>query len=245
MSNTPDGPDGSASDRSSIQRRAGKVRRFRSVLATAAFLLAALDTLANENEPSGFRGMPWGTPLAAVQSQMTLLKPGKYVKIAESLSFAGVQLQQIQYEFKDGRFEGVELYARPGLGEGTRLRVALQAQFGKPSIVKDELTTFWVGDTSRVGWFCAREGQCVAFIIPQPSNNTAVGKKSQEDLLMARYHECRTHCTSMYIICNTGSRESYGTWVPPALRCDDNLAICESDCDGELHRRQYEISRAR
>jgi hypothetical protein len=217
------------------------------VMASAACLLAALDALGYQNEPSGFRGMPWGTPFAAVQSQMIALQGGKYMKVPENLWFAGVRLERIQYEFYDGRFDRVSLVAQRGFLQGTRLLAALKARFGEPSIVGPAGLTrvFWLGATTRIGFSCGSDQQCVALIVQHPADNAAIPQKPLADVATERYGQCLSHCTSMYIICNMGSRETHGEWVPPALRCDDNLALCKSDCKGELHRREQEVSRTR
>jgi hypothetical protein len=245
MNNTPRVPNRSARDRPLILGGPAMSRRFRSVLATTACLLAALDASAYQNEPTGFRGMPWGTPLAAVQFQFVLLKSGKYAKVQENLSFGEVHLQRIEYGFEDGRFDAVELYPERGLLEGARLLADLKAKFGKPSMVLDDGSSFWVGNTINIAWSCAN-AQCWALIGRQHASDSAnTPKKSDEGLAMVSWQSCQHHCTTMHIICKMGTTETYGGYVPPSERCDDNLAMCKSDCDGELHRRQYENRRVK
>jgi hypothetical protein len=45
------------------------MRKFLVAVAVSIALLPTI-TFAFQNEPSGFRGIAWGTPFAAVQAQM-------------------------------------------------------------------------------------------------------------------------------------------------------------------------------
>jgi hypothetical protein len=95
MNDTPDMPERSARDRPRTQRSAGMVARFGSVIGTALGLLVAHDTLAYDNVAGGFRDMPWGTPLAAVQSQMRAVNPN----LALCKSDCDGELHRRQLEF--------------------------------------------------------------------------------------------------------------------------------------------------
>lgn len=97
----------------------------------------ALAVQAFENEPDGFRGIAWGTPIADVAHEMTQIGPtrGKmkmYIRRGERLQIGAARLEGIRYFFRDDRLTGVHIRAANTVSDGTALRDAFFATFGTP-----------------------------------------------------------------------------------------------------------------
>ena len=81
------------------------MRTISIALAAAVWVLLPTGAIAFQNEPTGFRGIAWGTPLSAVQSQMRPLgatpagQDQAYVRIRDNMTIGGAMLEKILYKF--------------------------------------------------------------------------------------------------------------------------------------------------
>ncbi|MGC2077687.1 MAG: hypothetical protein WA728_16985, partial [Xanthobacteraceae bacterium] len=85
----------------------------------------------NFNEPSGFRGIPWGTPLSSLGIQMKLDPTGGgnlYRRTNDKLMLGDVPLVKVLYHFHRGTFGSAFLKSAPETD--TQMIAAFKAQFG-------------------------------------------------------------------------------------------------------------------
>ena len=123
-------------------------------LVAAAFPLHAS---AFENEPKGFRGLDWDTPIESVQKQLILIagegKETYYLRASDKLEIGDARLRDIVYRFYDGRFFGVVI--RPARGNRDSFIEAFHALYGTGRKTNsDEVEYVWAGDDSEIILFC-------------------------------------------------------------------------------------------
>lgn len=135
------------------------------------FLLAAAATPAQafQNEPDGFRGLSWGTPLAKAGPGFELTEKGDaqsiYARQGDKLSIGAAQLDYIRYAFGAKGFSSVLIATLGGAANKRALLDALQARFGTPDSSDEILGRYyWVGDRARVGVHCGLRPNCELFI---------------------------------------------------------------------------------
>jgi hypothetical protein len=140
----------------------------------AAALWTLLPTVAFtfQNEPTGFRGIPWGTPLSAVQSQMRPLgatpagQDQGYIRAGDSLTIGGAALEKILYKFHDGGFSEAFIVAQRGSSNAAAMIAAFRAQFGegrRPHRSTDDY--IWQGAASIIFLTChSGRHACLAFM---------------------------------------------------------------------------------
>jgi hypothetical protein len=232
------------------------------VLALLAF---STSSLPYQNEPTGFHGMAWGTPLSAVQTELRQSGVTKYglqfVKPYDDMHFGIVPLAAIFYYFRNGVLETVGMRSLGGPGASSVIVESLELTFGPPTIQATPNLMFWKGDSSIIVLSCdtASDGFCNIVIsssstapkdtapIPNveasPQSSTAQNNTNQEPSIQQdqrrsdatqAYKQCMNHCTTMVIICNTGSEESI--YTASADRCDTKFHNCEADCAAILKR---------
>ena len=86
------------------------MRRISFAVAAGFWVLLPTVTAAFQNEPTGFRGIAWGTPLSSVQNQMRAVaatpagQDQAYVRIGDNMTIGGAMLEEILYKFHDGQF---------------------------------------------------------------------------------------------------------------------------------------------
>lgn len=128
--------------------------------------------IAFQNEPTGFRGIGWGTPLSAVQSQMRPVggtpagQEQAYVRIGDGMSIGGAALEKILYKFHDGGFSEAFIVAQKGPSNAAAMIAAFRAQFGegrRPHRSADDY--IWQGTTSIIFLTChTGRHACLAFM---------------------------------------------------------------------------------
>ncbi len=131
-------------------------------------LLLPSTAFAFQNEPTGFRGISWGTPLSAVQSQMIPDAGDLYNRINDKLKLGDAALMGISYEFDNGRFSQVIIFSKEGLNNEKTMITAFFAHFGSVPAAHEGLY-IWTGSVGAIYLICGPEGGhqnhgCHAFI---------------------------------------------------------------------------------
>jgi len=131
----------------------------RTILA-ATFIAIVSPAFAGtfKNEPTGFRHIQWGAPFSSVKSQMRLAEKGKtnnyYTRLHDKMSIGGASLENIYYNFFDGKFAGVMVITK-GFTNKQAILEALRTQFGdgrqKNPYIDDYV---WSGDTTTIFMSC-------------------------------------------------------------------------------------------
>lgn len=121
-----------------------------ALLALVAWVSAAG---AFPNEPNGFRGIAWGTPIESLTSEMMLTEERGdtklYARTSDSLAIGGATLQTVRYAFYKGRFSMAVARTIAGAAARTALRDAVEAQFGPDRSARAYSTQFsWTGTTT-------------------------------------------------------------------------------------------------
>lgn len=165
--------------------------------AAAAGLWILLPTVsaAFQNEPAGFRGIAWGTPLSAVQNQMRPVggtpagQDQAYVRVGDSMTIGGAALEKILYKFHNGGFSEAFIVTQKGPNNAAALIAAFRAQFGearKPHQSADDF--IWQGPTSIVFLTCKVSSHgCLAFMqsaaayAQQNAEKAAVAARAKKD----------------------------------------------------------------
>jgi hypothetical protein len=162
------------------------------VLAAFALALIALVRPASaiDNEPTGFRGIEWGTPLDVVRGKVGLAFNQQIeTDIAEyrsraNLSMNGVPLRYILYRFYRGRFFAGIMFT--DFGQRESMIETLTARFGQPADTQGKEIT-WYGPTTIVILMCAAwEKSCAATfqstaIVAEQMKDRAASAKSSKD----------------------------------------------------------------
>jgi hypothetical protein len=142
--------------------------------AVAAGFWVLLPTVADafQNEPTGFRGIAWGTALSAVRGQMRAVgaapagQDQAYVRVGDSMTIGSAALAQILYKFHNGAFSEAFIVAQKGLSNATALIGAFRAQFGEgkqPHRSADDYV--WQGMTSTIFLTChSGPHPCLGFL---------------------------------------------------------------------------------
>jgi len=141
-------------------------------LALGLSILAPTAAMAFQNEPNGFRGIAWGTPLSAVQSQMRPVgatpagQDQAYVRVGDNMAIGGATLEKVLYKFHNGAFSEAFIVAQKGPSNATALIAAFRAQFGegrRPHRSADDY--IWEGPTAIVFLTChSGSHPCLAFL---------------------------------------------------------------------------------
>lgn len=141
--------------------------------AAAAFIVAAraVGAHAFQNEPTGFRGVPWGTPIGQAHGLYILDHAAgdrrSYRRSFEDLSVNGIPLQAIYFDFYQGRFEEAVLIAKRN--HGADLLATLTARYGEPARAKGRKRIFvWSGTVATVEMTCS--GRFVTCTVAIASN---------------------------------------------------------------------------
>ena len=135
-----------------------------SYIAIATTFLA-LNALAFQNEPDGFRGIRWGTPVSTLPDEFQRLDnentPQKrYARKGDRQSIGNADLDVLIYTFYNDQFFSVFASAS-GPVNARALRDALESQFGpgsKPNRYLDRW--FWHGAVTGISLNCIRAPQC-------------------------------------------------------------------------------------
>jgi hypothetical protein len=128
-------------------------RFFRALLLVP--VLAAGQAEAFKNEPTGFRGIKWGTEYRSVADQFDRqVAPDMYRRKNDKLAMGEAALESLRYSFYKGQFAAVLMQAR--LKENGRpLMDALRAEYGEgrqPD--RSALEYFWNGEAATIVLDC-------------------------------------------------------------------------------------------
>jgi hypothetical protein len=130
--------------------------RLRNIALVVPLLLTA-QALAFNNEPTGFRGIEWGTDFSKVAGQFERAPgPGtdNYRRKNEKPAFGAASLQSLTYSFYRGKFAGVVM--RGSMKESGRAMMdALRSQYGdgsQPDASAQQY--FWSGETGSIVLDC-------------------------------------------------------------------------------------------
>jgi hypothetical protein len=132
------------------------------------WLLIPNAAFAFQNEPTGFRGISWGTPLSAVQSQMIPYADELYKRVDDKLTIGDAALMDILYRFHNGRFSEVTIFPQAGLSNENAMIAAFLVQFGSVE-ANHEGHYHWRGSTAEIFLDCGpqvghKNHGCHAFI---------------------------------------------------------------------------------
>lgn len=133
----------------------------RAVIAGLGLIVAAmpLHAFAFDNEPDGFRGLAWGTPVATVADEFSLVssdgKETYYTRKGDKMEMEDADLKSIVYRFYDGRFFGVAIYA--ARGSRYDFLQAFHSRYG-PGAQPDRHIDkyYWAGDTAEIILDCKK-----------------------------------------------------------------------------------------
>jgi hypothetical protein len=142
------------------------------VAAGLSLLLSSTVASAFQNEPTGFRGIAWGTPLSAIRGLMRPVgatpagQDQAYLRVGDSMTIGGAVLEKILYKFHNGGFSEAFIVAQKGPSNTEALIAAFRAQFGEGRQPHRSAEDYiWQGATSIIFLTC-RTGQhaCLAFL---------------------------------------------------------------------------------
>ena len=148
------------------------MRTISIAVAAGIWILLPAGTIAFQNEPTGFRGIAWGTPLSAVQNQLRPIgatpagQDHAYVRIGDNMTIGGAALAKILYKFHHGGFSEAFIVAQKGPGNGAAMIAAFQAQFGEGRRPHRSADVYiWEGGTSTIFLTChGGSHPCLAFV---------------------------------------------------------------------------------
>ena len=112
-------------------------------------------SVAPAEKGNSFRGVPFGTPLAKVQTLWQLeplsddspqVSPLKlFIRNDETKNIGGMTLQEIVYYFFEGNFYAVEIFTTDGSQTGILRQAADIAFGGRPHVNKESNSFVWLG----------------------------------------------------------------------------------------------------
>jgi hypothetical protein len=142
--------------------------RWRAACLAALLIPCSQAARAFENEPTGFRGVAWGTPISQAQGvylhDHAVGDRVSYRRAFEDLSVNGIPLTALYYDFFRARFEQAILVSRRDTGND--LLRTFAARYGTPSQIKGHRNQyFWAGAISSIVLTCSgRYLTCTAII---------------------------------------------------------------------------------
>lgn len=152
--------------------------------AIAIALMLPITAGAFENEPSGFRGIEWETPIESVAAEFSPMSESKsgakfYTRKGDKLAIGEAALQSIAYVFYKGRFQGAMIRTQEGVGNKRALRDALFAQFGpghQPNRYMERF--YWFGAVAHISLDCLSvRPYCMAFIRSKAMSDAEMADK--------------------------------------------------------------------
>jgi hypothetical protein len=154
-------------------------------------LLMAGSAQAFQNEPSGFRGIPWGTPLRSVPGMTSVPDGSKnfYFRADDNLSIGAAHLEHLSYKFYRDQFSEVLLRTHDSVLDEQAIIGAFKAQFG-PGFQSNRYIDeyLWNGTTSTVWLNCnSITHACTAMIYSnqlkelEKADETAVARGAGKD----------------------------------------------------------------
>jgi hypothetical protein len=125
--------------------------------------------VAYENEPSGFRGLNWGTPFTQLRNDLTLVERDGpellyYTRANDLRRFDRFNVERVYYEFFSGRLVGGWIWFHP-TQDRSALQQALVSRFGPAERGEKIDDRHWAGAVTDVDLLCDTGGSpvCVLF----------------------------------------------------------------------------------
>jgi hypothetical protein len=114
-------------------------------------------TGAFQNEPTGFRGIEWSTPITELKSQMLLIgnrgNNSFYSRSGDEMKIGDAAFTSIGYHFYKGRLAPVIITAAATSSSG--FVQAFEVQFGQPTEANEYVGRYiWPGTISRIIIHC-------------------------------------------------------------------------------------------
>lgn len=133
--------------------------------------LLSVSAFAFENEPDGFRGIRWNTPLTENESEMTKTE-GKgnlalYRRKNDKQAIGEAGLSDIVYAYYKGRFHSVMLKSQASSTDGRALLRAFRTQFGPGDQASQYIEKyFWSGARTIISLDCNKFSKaCTALLM--------------------------------------------------------------------------------
>jgi hypothetical protein len=134
-----------------------------------AILIAPISA-AFQNEPTGFRGIEWGsnpTKYADELVEISRSKDGfvRFSRKKDKLAIGEAEIENITYSFYRGKFAYVAIRTKGSSNQRALLRT-LQTQFGPSNQASPNIDRYiWSGARSRIGLFCnSIDHNCITMI---------------------------------------------------------------------------------
>jgi hypothetical protein len=128
------------------------------VLAASLMLAAAPAAHAFQNEPTGFRGISWGTPLSSVPGMTPVASDGSagfYQRDGDAMMIGAAHLKDINYRFYRRQFAGVLLRTPESSADEDAIIAAFSAQFGQGNRPNQFMKQYlWNGSVATVFLDC-------------------------------------------------------------------------------------------
>lgn len=131
-------------------------------------LLLPVSAIAFQNEPDGFRGIPWGDNYENKKSELLPYQEGAnnfYSRTNDKLEIGGAELKDIYYGYYKNKLGVVVLHSL-GASNKYALLGALQEKFGKghkPNRYIDDY--YWFGQITDISYACNRiTDKCTVWI---------------------------------------------------------------------------------
>lgn len=138
---------------------------------TLITLLLYVTTTAGafQNEPDGFRGIKWETPISDNANEMTLAEGDGlqkfYKRKNDKMTIGDAKLTDVHYVYWSNKFSGAMLRSK-GTIEKSAMILAMQTTFGegqKPNQYMDKY--YWTGATTSISLTCnSLNSDCTVFI---------------------------------------------------------------------------------
>lgn len=124
--------------------------------------------LGLDDDPGGFRGIAWGTPIAELADQLQSAGEGRgdlemYRRPSDPLTLGEAKLETIRYFFWRGKFESVLVKSEPTASDRRAMLDAFIARFGRPREAPLR-RYFWRGPHTSIAMDCLRGDQCTAML---------------------------------------------------------------------------------
>jgi len=129
-------------------------------------LLGTAPALAFDNEPIGFRGINWGTPIEGAIANLTLEQTKgdltRYSRTGDQMTVGEAKLQFVGYEFYKGLFKAGTMISEPGYTQ--EMIATFRAQFGPGNQLNYLIQDFeWFGPQTTILLACSSiRRTCVA-----------------------------------------------------------------------------------
>jgi hypothetical protein len=160
--------------------------------ALALLLAIAPPTLAFQNEPDGFRGIPWGAEASAYPDELVLETSERsmamYARGTDKMAIGDAELTSIKYFFYKGRFHSVSINTKGAPNRRALINV-MRVQFGQGVQPNQYVERhIWSGPTTMISLSCKPVVEtCMLFMISTKSSKQRLadeketGEKAKSD----------------------------------------------------------------